>query len=52
MITDEDTLEKCEGHERSPVQNNPKSNVMVRYEWTYVWIANEVAMMSMDTNAD
>jgi hypothetical protein len=52
MTTGEDTLEKvCEGHERSPVQNNPKANVMARYEWTDVWIANEMAMMSMDTNA-
>ena len=24
---------------------------MARYEWTGVWIANEVAMMSMETNA-
>jgi hypothetical protein len=23
---------------------------MARYEWTGVWIANEVAMMSMETN--
>jgi hypothetical protein len=25
---------------------------MARYEWTSVWIANEVAMMSMKTNAE
>jgi hypothetical protein len=24
---------------------------MARYEWTSVWIANEVVMMSMETNA-
>jgi hypothetical protein len=24
---------------------------MARYEWTGVWIANEVVMMSMETNA-
>jgi hypothetical protein len=24
---------------------------MARYKWTGVWIANEVAMMSMETNA-
>jgi hypothetical protein len=24
---------------------------MARYEWTGVWIANEMAMMSMETNA-
>jgi hypothetical protein len=35
----------------SPVQNNPKANVMARYKWTGVWIANEVAIMSMETNA-
>jgi hypothetical protein len=24
---------------------------MAKYKWTCVWIANEVAMMSMETNA-
>jgi hypothetical protein len=24
---------------------------MVRYKWTCVWITNEVAMMSIETNA-
>jgi len=26
--------------------------MMARYEWTGVWIANEVAMMSMKINMD
>ena len=39
------------GHDMSPVQNNPKADVMARYKWTGVWIANKVAMMSMETNA-
>ena len=30
----------------------PKANVMMaRYDWTGVWITNEMAMMSMKTNA-
>ena len=35
----------------SPILERPKANVMARYKWTGVWIANEVAMMSMETNA-
>jgi glutamine cyclotransferase len=48
----EDTLERrCEGHDRSPSSKRPRVNVMAGYEWTGVWIANRVAMMSMKTNA-
>jgi hypothetical protein len=35
----------------SPSSERPKANVMTGYEWTSVWIANEVAMMSIKTNA-
>jgi hypothetical protein len=34
----------------APITERPKADVMARYEWTGVWIANEVAMMSMKTN--
>jgi len=51
MTTDEDTLEKVWGPWYEPSSEYPKANVMARYKWTGVWIANEVAMMSMETNA-
>jgi len=50
MTTSGDTLEKVWGPWKEPSSERPKANVMARYEWTGVWIANEVAMMSMDTN--
>jgi len=34
----------------SPRSERPKVNVMAGYEWTGVWIANVVAMMSMKIN--
>ena len=34
-----------------PSSERPIANVMARYKWTGVWIANKVAMMSMETNA-
>jgi len=43
---------RCEGHDRSPITERLKANVMARYEWTCVWIANEVAMMSINIDMD
>jgi hypothetical protein len=34
----------------APITERPRADVMARYEWIGVWIANEVAMMSMKTN--
>jgi len=51
MTTGEDTLEKVWGPWKEPSSEHPKADVMARYEWTGVWIANGVAMMSMETNA-
>jgi len=39
------------GPRYEPNLERPKADVMARYKWTSVWIANEVAMMSMETNA-
>jgi hypothetical protein len=50
MTTGEDTLEKVCGPRYKPSSECPKANVMDGYEWTGVWIANGVAMMSMETN--
>jgi hypothetical protein len=48
MTTGEDTLERrCEGHAMSSSSECPRVDAMARYEWTSVWIVNEVAMMSM-----
>jgi hypothetical protein len=35
----------------APIIECPRADVMARYEWTGVWIANEMAMMSIKTNA-
>ena len=43
--------EKVCGPRYEPSSERPKADVMARYKWTGVWIANEVAMMSMETNA-
>jgi len=51
MTTSGDILEKVWGPWNEPNSKRLKANVMTRYKWTDVWIANEVAMMSMDTNA-
>jgi len=51
MTTGEDTLEKVWGPWKESSSERLKANVMARYEWTGVWIANEMAMMSMETNA-
>jgi hypothetical protein len=38
------------GPRYEPSSERPKADVMARYKWTSVWIANEVAMMSIETN--
>ena len=36
----------------APIIERPRADVMMaRYEWIGVWITNEMAMMSMKTNA-
>jgi hypothetical protein len=52
ITTGKDTLEKMWGLWKEPSSECPKADVMARYEWTGVWIANEVAIMSMNTNAE
>jgi len=44
-------LGRCEGHDMSPITEHLRANMMTRYEWTSVWIANKVVIMSMKTNA-
>ena len=51
MTMGEDTLEKVYGPRYEPSSERPRTNVMARYKWTGVWIVNEVAMMSMETDA-
>jgi len=36
----------------SPSSDHPRANVMVEYEWTYVWITNKVTMMSIKTSVE
>jgi len=52
MTTGEDTLEKVCRPRYEPSSERPRANVMVGYKWTCVWIANEVAMMSIKTYMD
>jgi hypothetical protein len=53
MTTGEDTLERrYEGHYMSINSDHPRADEMPRYEWTSVWIANVMALMSMKTSAE
>ena len=41
----------CECHNMCRSSDHLKADVTVEYEWTFVWIVNRVAMMSIKTSA-